>query len=104
MNRRNFFKSSILGLTFIHFRILNGITLSQGDQTATNNILTVKGIISKREMGFTLVHEHLLVDFIGADQYNPEKWDRDEVEDIMIPYLLEIKDLGCRTFIDCTPE
>jgi phosphotriesterase-related protein len=55
-------------------------------------------------MGFTLTHEHILVDFIGADKYDPTRWDHEEVIRTVLPYLSEIKELGCNTFIDCTPE
>ncbi len=104
MDRRNFFKKSILGLSLIQFRIPKSFAAIPDTQEAVDRIITVKGIISRGKMGITLTHEHLLVDFIGTDHYDPSKWDKKEVEKIMIPYLTEARDLGCRTFIDCTPE
>jgi phosphotriesterase-related protein len=66
--------------------------------------MTVKGEIPANEMGFTLTHEHLLVDFTGADDYDPSSWNREEVIGVVTPYLEEIVKSGCKTFVDCTPE
>lgn len=67
-------------------------------------IITVTGPIDARIMGQTLTHEHVLVDFIGAEDVNPPRWDREEVMAKMLPYLTEARNAGCRTFIDCTPN
>jgi phosphotriesterase-related protein len=66
-------------------------------------IMTVAGGISGKAMGMTLTHEHILVDFSGAKNYDPGKWDRKLVIEKILPLLLRIKALGCNTFIDCTP-
>ncbi|WP_158859991.1 phosphotriesterase family protein [Lunatibacter salilacus] len=66
-------------------------------------IMTVKGPILPEQMGSTLIHEHLLVDFIGADQYDPTSWDKDEVADVVLPFLEQVKALGANTLIECTP-
>ena len=54
-------------------------------------------------MGISLIHEHILVDFIGADQYDPKKWNHDSVIKKVLPYLQELKKTGCKTLVDCTP-
>jgi phosphotriesterase-related protein len=51
-----------------------------------------------------LVHEHVLVDFVGADQIRPGRYDRDEVFRIARPKLEEIRQLGCRRLLECTPN
>ena len=66
-------------------------------------IMTVNGPILAREMGVTLVHEHILVDFIGADLINAQRWDKSKVIERSLPFLKQIKDMGCQTFIECTP-
>lgn len=71
---------------------------------AEGNIMTVNGIVKASELGFTLSHEHILVDFIGADNYDPKRWNHNEVIRVVTPYLEEIKDLGCHSFVECTPE
>lgn len=55
-------------------------------------------------MGLTLIHEHMLVDFIGADSISPDRWNRDSVIVKVLPYLLEVKKHGVRTILDCTPS
>lgn len=67
-------------------------------------IMTVNGPISPAAMGVTLTHEHILVDFIGADKISEQRWDKGKVVERMMPYLKQVKDLGCKTFVDCTPE
>lgn len=66
-------------------------------------VITVTGRISATEMGKTLSHEHLLVDFIGADSTGYHRWNKTEVVKKVLPYLKEIHDLGYKTFVDCTP-
>ncbi|MFX1283020.1 MAG: phosphotriesterase [Promethearchaeota archaeon] len=68
-----------------------------------SKIITVTGEIPSKEMGFTLPHEHILVDFIGAEETGKHRYNPDEVINIMFPYLLDIQKLGVTTFIDCTP-
>jgi phosphotriesterase-related protein len=51
-----------------------------------------------------LVHEHVLVDFIGADQIRPGRYNRDEVFRIALPKLKEVNSLGCRRLLECTPN
>ncbi|GAB3951587.1 aryldialkylphosphatase [Spirosoma harenae] len=64
---------------------------------------TVTGPLSASNIGLTLIHEHVLVDFIGADKINAERWKRDEVVAKMLPRLQELKQAGCQTLFDCTP-
>lgn len=66
-------------------------------------IMTVNGPISPEEIGMTLTHEHILVDFIGADYISYKRWNKDKVDEKMTPFLLEVKELGASTFIECTP-
>ncbi len=70
---------------------------------AGEQIITVCGPIKTSEMGITLPHEHILVDFIGADSTGPHRWDRQEVARRALPFLQEVYASGCRTFVDCTP-
>jgi phosphotriesterase-related protein len=66
-------------------------------------ITTVTGGISIKKMGKTLAHEHLLVDFIGADSIGYHRWNKEEVVEKVLPYLIEIKKLNYKTLVDCTP-
>ncbi|MBI4909338.1 MAG: phosphotriesterase [Acidobacteria bacterium] len=51
-----------------------------------------------------LVHEHVLVDFIGADKIGPGRYDPDVVFRLVKPKLDEVAKLGCRRFQECTPN
>jgi phosphotriesterase-related protein len=51
-----------------------------------------------------LVHEHILVDFIGASQVRPGRYDPDEVFRIARPKLEEVKRFGCLRLLECTPN
>ena len=66
-------------------------------------IRTVLGDISPDEFGLALVHEHIICDFVGADKVSRERYNPNEVFDIMLPYLSEIRQLGVTGFADCTP-
>lgn len=66
-------------------------------------IMTVSGEIGTTNLGKTLVHEHVLVDFIGADKINPQRWQHDSVINKIQPYLLEIKAKGINSIAECTP-
>lgn len=69
----------------------------------TAEFITVSGVQPAAEMGKTLSHEHLLVDFIGADSTGYHRWEREAVVEKVLPYLEEIKALGYQTLMDCTP-
>ena len=42
-------------------------------------IQTVQGPLSADHLGITLMHEHVMVDFAGADQAGPHRYDVEEV-------------------------
>ncbi len=69
----------------------------------SKKIITVKGQIVPEDMGLTLPHEHILVDFIGAEKTGKHRYVAQEVIDVMLPYLMEIKEAGVKTFVECTP-
>lgn len=66
-------------------------------------IMSVQGPIKVSEMDTTLVHEHVMVDWIGADSTGYHRWNRDEVVARVLPYFIEIKEKGVNTFFDLTP-
>jgi phosphotriesterase-related protein len=66
-------------------------------------VMTVNGPVSAGQMGVTLTHEHILVDFIGADSIAEQRWDKTKVIERVLPFLDQIHDLGCQTFVECTP-
>lgn len=66
-------------------------------------IIAVTGAIEPEEMGLTLIHEHIMVDWIGADSTGYNRWDRNEIVERALPYLEELKEYGVTSFLDCTP-
>ena len=65
--------------------------------------MTVRGAIPAPDLGMTLMHEHVMVDFIGAGQVSKDRYDPDEVFRVVLPHLARIRSLGCRTLVECTP-
>jgi phosphotriesterase-related protein len=65
---------------------------------------SVSGAHPIDSMGLTLIHEHMLVDFIGADSVSTDRYDRDLVISKVLPYLLEVRRFGVKTILDCTPS
>lgn len=70
---------------------------------ARPQVMTVLGPINPEEMGTTLPHEHVLVDFIGAAKVSRDRYNSDEVFAAALPQLERVKALGCRTLVECTP-
>jgi predicted metal-dependent phosphotriesterase family hydrolase len=66
--------------------------------------MTVTGLLDATQLGLTLMHEHVLVDFIGADKVTRARYDAAEVFKTALPHLKRVRALGCRTFVDCTPN
>jgi len=68
------------------------------------HLMTVAGPIDAASAGLALSHEHVLVDFIGADQSGPHRYNVDTVFEKVSPHLTRAHELGARLFIECTPE
>jgi predicted metal-dependent phosphotriesterase family hydrolase len=84
--------------------MMAGIPLTMFVKTkAVETVMTVKGPVSASDLNFTLSHEHILVDFIGADKVSKERYNSEEVFRIALPFLKDAKKQGCDTLVDCTP-
>ncbi|UZD22744.1 phosphotriesterase [Algoriphagus halophytocola] len=88
----------LLTLSFIFL-----LSCGKSDHTAPY-IHTVTGAVPLDSMGLSLIHEHMLVDFIGADAVSPHRYNQEEVIAKVLPYLLEVKAFGVKTIFDCTPS
>jgi phosphotriesterase-related protein len=64
---------------------------------------TVLGSVGADELGVVLVHEHVMVDWIGAAFTSPARYNRDEIVELALPYLQQARELGVQTVVDCTP-
>ncbi len=85
---------------FTHFFIFLAIILPSSSMA---QVITVNGPIEPQDMGPTLIHEHIMVDWIGADSTGYHRWDRDKIVARALPYLEEVKEHGVTAFLDCTP-
>jgi phosphotriesterase-related protein len=74
-----------------------------GSADPVGQVMTVLGPVPPGVFGRTLPHEHVLVDFAGADRTRPETYDLDAAYRLVLPQLLKITALGCRGFVECTP-
>ncbi len=73
---------------------------------STNEVHKVNTVLGEKEYGSNktwLSHEHLLVDFIGAEQYDPNAWDRKTVIAALTPYLNDVQSNNVDVFVDPTP-
>ena len=98
IGRRKFIKDGCLLVAGAHF-----VSATSKGVSLQETIMTVKGPINANDLGFTLSHEHILVDFIGAEKINKERYNVDEVFTTALPFLKDVKQKGCNTFVDCTP-
>jgi phosphotriesterase-related protein len=74
------------------------VTVLDGPQ-----LMSVHGPIPAATAGLALTHEHVLVDFIGAAEAGPHRYDSDAVFAAVLPHLTRAHELGARLFIECTP-
>jgi hypothetical protein len=70
---------------------------------SSRKVHTVSGPIDAAQLGLTLMHEHVVVDFIGASQVNASRYDPDAVFRRALPHLQRVKALGGATLVECTP-
>ena len=96
MKRREFLQTSVLGAV----PILAPTLLAS---PAKKTIMTVLGPLAPDRLGRTLMHEHVLVDFVGADRIRPGRYNPDEVFAKALPHLKELRSAGCATLVECTP-
>jgi len=80
---------------------------SQGENQAIASsspyIMTVLGPVDTDSIGFVLPHEHIMVDFIGADQVSKDRYVADSVIKRAQPFLTQFSELGGSALFECTP-
>lgn len=75
-----------------------------GEFTLDGTIETVTGPVTVAELGLTLEHEHVLVDFIGAAEVRRDRYDPDSVFEVARPHLEAAAARGVKTLFECTPN
>ncbi len=67
------------------------------------SVETVLGSVDVDDLGVTLVHEHVLVDWVGAELTSRDRYDPEAVVQVVTPHLRRARELGVRTILECTP-
>ncbi len=66
-------------------------------------VQTVTGPMDPARLGMVLPHEHVLVDFIGADKVSRDRYKADEAFAVALPFLKAFREKGGSTLVECTP-
>ena len=74
MHRKDFIRSGFLLCTPYVLRLAKTVLA----KSTEDYIMTVNGHIPSADAGFTLTHEHILVDFIGADKIATSRYNAKE--------------------------
>lgn len=67
-------------------------------------IQDVSGMHPVIQGGIWLSHEHILVDFVGADSIKYHNWNKDDVLKQVLPFLRELRSFNVNYFVDATPQ
>ncbi len=67
-------------------------------------IMTVSGPVAVGEVGVVLSHEHVLVDFVGASEAGPHRYEVDAVVAKAEPFIREAQARGVELMIEATPQ
>jgi len=96
MTRRNFLRSASLALT--------AAGCATSGSSSEGRILTVTGPIPAEGLGRTLIHEHVVVDFIGAARTSPDRYDPEKAFETALPHFRELRAQGIESLVECTPR
>lgn len=87
--------------------IILTIILKSCANPTSNEQAVIQDVIGKHQLvpnQIWLSHEHILVDFIGADSIQPDLWNHDTVIKAVLPHLKELKRYDVNYFVDATPN
>ena len=90
----------------LKFIALFFIVIGYGCSLSTKQplIQDVKGTQPPDSNQIWLTHEHILVDFIGADSIQPNSWNHDSIIKEVMPYFEELQEFNVNYFVDATPN
>lgn len=86
------------------FVLILGFILGCSPSPDEFKVQTVTGLDYPDIGSIWLSHEHILVDFIGADSIQPQSWDTQQVKREIMPYLSPLKKHQVAYFVDATPN
>ncbi len=67
-------------------------------------IMGINGPIAADSLGTALIHEHVFLDWSGADSIQPENWNSEEAFLKILPELKKLSAWGVKSFFECTPH
>jgi len=82
---------------------VSALVPARAHATSVAEFQSVRGPLDAAALGTTLVHEHVLVDFAGAETASRSRYDADEVFRVALPHVAELRQRGCHTLFECTP-
>lgn len=82
--------------------LLLGFACSTSDQESL--IQDVNGAHPSEANQIWLSHEHVLVDFSGADRIQPDQWDHHIIISELTPFFEALKEFDVTYFVDATPN
>lgn len=82
---------------------MDSSAIAAGGEASGRRVQTVLGPVDAGKFGFALAHEHVMCDFIGAEETGRHRWEVDAVVARMRPFLQQIKERRITGFVDCTP-
>ncbi len=97
LSRRNFLGAGIAAVA------MSNVPAARADRELEKRIVTVTGVVRPEELGTTLPHEHVLIDFTDAHKDRRTRHEQDEAFEVILPKLERVGELGCQTLIECTP-
>ncbi|MGB5369338.1 MAG: phosphotriesterase [Flavobacteriaceae bacterium] len=66
--------------------------------------MTVSGKMPIQNFGKIFPHEHVITDFLGAEQLLEPRYRTEDAIDIVLPHLLRLKQSGVGLLFECTPK
>lgn len=99
LSRRDFLRTTSLGTLGA---ACGCHSVRQSNEVAA--IHTVTGPVAAGDLGTTLIHEHVVVDFIGAQRTSPARYDHEQAFQIALPRFQALRARGVRTLVECTPR
>lgn len=99
MNRRDFLKKSVVGGA----AVWAGCATTYTAAPRLGDVMTVRGLVSPSEVGLTLPHEHVVVDFAPAGEQAMSEYSREDVLEVVLPHIRALREAGCSTLVDATP-
>jgi len=95
MNRRNFLEIVGVGLGAELSAGVFSLPCAANARALPGHVMTVLGPIAPGDLGQTLIHEHVMVDFIGAGKIARGRYNPEEVFLKALPRLCKVKSAGC---------